>query len=231
MKSSLSAVRRRTVHGEQTRREILKVAVDIASAEGLEGLTIGRLANELEMSKSGLFAHFGSKEELQLAAIETAREIFMQEVVEPALEAEPGLARLYAMLDAWLSYVERSVFRGGCFWAAASAEFDSRPGPVRDQVAALTKAWREAITEEIHQAQTLAQLERAAQPAQLAFELHAFVQEANWAYQLLDEKRAFDRARAAISQRLENLATTRGAKALPGARKARQGKPKRIAKT
>jgi AcrR family transcriptional regulator len=207
-------VGRRASRGEQTRQEILKVAVDIASAEGLEGLTIGRLANELGMSKSGLIAHFGSKEDLQVATIDAAREIFVAEVVSPALAAERGVPRLQAMLAAWLSYVERSVFRGGCFFAAASAEFDGRPGVVREQVATLTRAWLTALEDEGSYAQALAQVDPALDAAQLAFELHALVQEANWAYQLLDEKRAFDRAREGIRARLEAAATLDGRRML-----------------
>jgi len=199
---------------KETRKEILRVAVDIASAKGLEGLTIGSLAQELKMSKSGLFAHFGSKEELQLAAIETARLIFIEEVMNPALISEPGIARLLAMLEAWLSYVERGVFQGGCFWAAASAEFDGRPGPVRAKIALLTRFWLEALEQEARQAQLQSEIDAGIDATQLAFEVHAFVQEANWAYQLLEDKLAFDRARKAIRRRLESSATSKGIAAL-----------------
>ena len=130
-----------TDQAANTRREILQLAVDIASAEGLEGLSIGRLATELQMSKTGIFAHFGSKEQLQLATVETARQIFLERVVQPALQKPRGTPRLKGLLENWLGYVETIVFRGGCFFAAASAEFDSRPGAVRDQIATLTKAW------------------------------------------------------------------------------------------
>ena len=201
--------------GRRTRQEILKTAVDIASVEGLEGLTIGRLAQELKMSKSGLFAHFGSKEELQLAAVDMARAIFVEEVADPAFTAERGIVRLEAMLERWLSYVERSVFSGGCFFAAASAEFDDRPGPVRDMIATLTKSWLDALEEEARFAQKLSQFKAKLDPAQLAFEVHALAQEANWAYRLLDDKRAFDRARAGIRQRITDAATASGLRALP----------------
>src|SRR5918912_951571 len=119
------AAKARKAHGERTRRGILEAAVDIASAEGLEGLTIGRLASEMEMSKSGLFAHFGSKEDLQLATVDAAREIFIREVIRPAFDTGQGLARLWKLCDIWLMYVRGGVFRGGCFFAAAAAEFDS----------------------------------------------------------------------------------------------------------
>jgi AcrR family transcriptional regulator len=187
---------------ERTRAEILKRAVDIASADGLEGVSIGRLAAELAMSKTGIFAHFGSKEELQLAAVNMARDIFFTEVVEPALKSPRGIPRLSALLHSWLSYVERIVFRGGCFFAAASAEFDSRPGKVRDKIAELSKAWVVGLEDEVRESQRLHQLSKELDPQQLVFELHAYVQEANWAFKLFDDKTAFARARTAIVNRI-----------------------------
>jgi len=177
--------------------------MDIASAEGLEGLSIGRLATELQMSKTGIFAHFGSKEQLQLATVEAAAQVFLEQVVQPALTHLRGIPRLRAMLENWIGYVERIVFRGGCFFAAASAEFDSRPGPVRDEIANLTKAWLIALQGEIAYAQSSEQLSAYLDPVQLAFELHAYVQEANWAFKLFDDSNAFVRARAAIANRIE----------------------------
>ena len=196
-----------THQATNTRRAILNVAMDIASAEGLEGLSIGRLAIELGMSKTGIFAHFGSKEELQLATVDAAKEVFLQEVVQPALTGPRGVARLNAMLNSWLAYVERIVFRGGCFFAAASAEFDSRPGRVRDQIAALTKSWLRAIEDEIVFGQSAGQIPATVDAAQLAFELHAYVQEANWAFKLFSDKSAFRRARQAITTRLSSAET------------------------
>src|SRR5215472_7359530 len=189
-----------------TRQEILAMAADIASAEGLEGLSIGRLASELKMSKTGIFSHFGSKEELQIATVNWAKEVFLEHVVKPALGELRGLKRLDAMLTAWLNYVEQSVFRGGCFFAAASLEFDSRPGRVRDGVAALTKAWMDALRNEIAHAKTRKEIAPGTDPAQLAFELHAYVQEANWAYKLYGDRSAFSRARRAISDRVRSAA-------------------------
>jgi AcrR family transcriptional regulator len=197
------AVLYHTNQATETRHEILRVAVDIASAEGLEGLSIGRLASELQMSKTGIFAHFGSKEQLQLAAVETAKQIFFEQVAQPSLRRPRGLPRLKAMLENWLGYVERIVFRGGCFFAAASAEFDSRPGAVREQIAELTKAWMVALREEIELAQSKAEILGSVKPAQLAFELHAYVQEANWGFKLFNDKSAFLLARRAIATRLD----------------------------
>lgn len=186
----------------RTRADILNLAVDIASAEGLEGVSIRRLAAELTMSKTGIFAHFGSKEELQLATVDMARDIFLAQVFEPARKHPRGVPRLSALLNAWLSYVERIVFPGGCFFAAASAEFDSRPGKVRDKIGELTKIWLLALEDEVREAKRLNQLSKKVDPRQLVFELHAYVQEANWAFKLFDAKTSFARARSAIANRI-----------------------------
>jgi AcrR family transcriptional regulator len=178
-----------------TREAILGRAVDVASAEGLEGLTIGRLAADLEMSKSGLFGHFGSKQELQLATIEEASRRFVRRVVEPALEMEEGAPRLRALCDRYLDHLERPLFPGGCFFAAAAIEFDGKPGPVRERVRDGVAAW-------------LGELERQAaiagvdDPGLLAFELHALAQGANSSFQLFGDPSTFRRARAAIDRLL-----------------------------
>jgi AcrR family transcriptional regulator len=196
------AVRYRTLQASETRRQILAKAVDISSAEGLEHLSVGRLASEMDMSKTGIFSHFGSKQELQLATVGAAKEVFLEQVVNPSLEKARGIPRLTAMLTNWLNYVERIVFRGGCFFAAVSAEFDSRPGAVRNQIASLTKAWLLGLEDEIRFAKSDGQLRSSTDPAQLAFELHSYVQEANWAFKLFNDKSAFVRARRAIARGL-----------------------------
>src|SRR5579864_8472938 len=188
-----------TPRASKTRQEILRTSMDIASAEGLEGLSIGRLATELNMSKTGIFAHFGSKEQLQLATVNAAKQVFLEQVVQPSLTQSRGVPRLRAMLENWIGYVERIVFRGGCFFAAASAEFDSRPGAVRDEIAGLTKAWLIALQDEIAFARSAKQVKADVDPVQIAFELHAYVQEANWAFKLFNDKSAFLRARQAIA--------------------------------
>lgn len=221
----ISKAAKRAHRGEQTRQEILETAVNIASAEGLEGLTIGRLAQELAMSKSGLFAHFGSKEELQIATIETARDIFVREIVDPLSEIEKGIARLQAMIEKWLSYVERRIFKGGCFFAAAAAEFDSRPGAIRDLIVKLSKSWLHMIEGEARQAQQVDQIDNQLDATQLAFELHALAHGANWAYQLFGDKRAFVRAREAINNRLRESATPAGLRLL----QSDTGKAKKVA--
>jgi AcrR family transcriptional regulator len=217
------AAKARKAHGERTRQSILETAVDIASAEGLEGLTIGRLASAMKMSKSGLFAHFGSKEDLQLATVEAARNIFIREVVRPAFETEQGLARLWKLCDIWLAYVRGGVFRGGCFFAAAASEFDSRPGPVRDRIAEIMKEWLATLRRAVIEAQEAGQLDPHVDATQLAFEFNALELGANWAFQLYGDKQAFARAREAILERLSRHSTKTGASSLP-AQKGKQGR-------
>jgi AcrR family transcriptional regulator len=189
----------RRERGRRTRDGILAAATDLGSREGLEGLTIGRLAERTGVSKSGLFAHFGSKESLQLATIEHARAIFLREVVEPAFRAERGLPRLRSALDAWLDYFRRDVFPGGCFFQAAALEFDARPGPVRDRVAETMEEWLRWLAELAGDCQ----LPRGADPEQLAFELNAIGLAANWQMQLLHDRAALDRAAMAFERLLE----------------------------
>jgi AcrR family transcriptional regulator len=191
----------RRARGERTREAILERAVQIASADGLEGLSIGRLAGELGVSKSGLFAHFGSKTELQLATVDAAREIFIDEVIGGS-RAGPGIGRLLCLTDAWLSYMEREVFGGGCFFAAASLEFDSRPGPVRDRIASMMGEWLLALEAAIQDTQDAGELDSELDSEQLAFEINSLGMGANWAFQLYRDEGAFRRARAAIRERL-----------------------------
>ncbi len=178
-----------------TRQAILERAVDVASVEGLGGLTIGRLAGELEMSKSGLFAHFGSKEELQLAVVDAAAKRFFGEVVAPAQQQDEGRPRLEAYCESYMNCLERGIFAGGCFWAAAAAEFDDRPGPVRDAVRAGVGAWMGEL-------EAQAKAGGIEDPAGLAFEIYSLGLGANACSRLLADGRAFTLAREAIAQRL-----------------------------
>jgi AcrR family transcriptional regulator len=184
--------------GAETRAAILVRALDIASVDGLEGLTIGRLAGELGMSKSGVFAHFGSKQELQLATVAAAAERFRVAVIEPALPAPDGAPRLCAMATAYLTHLEGNDYAGGCFWAATSAEYDDRPGPVRDAIAAALDAW-------------LGELERQARiagspdPGRFAFELYAVVMGANSRFRMSGDRAVFGYARDTVERRLGEL--------------------------
>lgn len=184
--------------GAQTRAAILERAVDLASVEGLEGLTIGRLAAELGMSKSGLFAHFGSKQELQLAAVEAAARRFRGAVIDPAAEAPEGAPRLRAMAESYLGYLDSGPYSGGCFWAATSAEYDDRPGPVRDAIAGALDAWLAELARH-------ARLAGVEAPDRLAFELYAVVMGANSRHRLSGERRVFRYAREAIERLLREV--------------------------
>jgi AcrR family transcriptional regulator len=195
----------RRARGTRTRRAILEAAVQVASTEGLEGLSIGRLATKLGVSKSGLFAHFGSKTELQLATVDTAREIFIDEVIGGSREGA-GIGDVLDLVEAWLRYMEREVFRGGCFFAAASLEFDSRPGPVRDRIGSMMGEWLLALEASIEDAQDAGELPKDLDSEQLAFEINSLGLGANWAFQLYRDEGAFDRARRAIRERLSSPA-------------------------
>ena len=184
--------------GAGTRATILARALDIASVDGLEGLTIGRLAGELGMSKSGVFAHFGSKQELQLATVAAAAERFRVAVIEPALQAPDGALRLRAMAAAYLDHLEGNDYSGGCFWAATSAEYDDRPGPVRDAIAAALDAW-------LGELERQARLAGSPDPGRFAFELYAVVMGANSRFRMSGDRAVFGYARDAIERRLGEL--------------------------
>ena len=200
----------RVVRGEETHARILRTAMDVASTEGLEGLTIGHLATALGVSKAGLFAHFGSKEALQLATVEAARGVYFSAVVEPALGAPEGLPRLRRLCESWLEYVEAETFRGGCFFSAASAEFDSRPGKVRDLIAQTMREWLDFLESAIADAARLGHVKKNVDAAQLAFELNAMEMAGNWARQLFHDPAAVKRAHAAILTRLDAVALPTG---------------------
>jgi AcrR family transcriptional regulator len=194
--------RRSKAETTRTRNAILGRATALGSLEGLEALSIGRLADDLGLSKSGVYGHFGSKENLQLGAVEAAIARFREEVWQPAASERPGLPRLRAVMDAWLAYLERSVFPGGCFLTAASLEFDDRPGAVRDALTAAWRRWLQLIEHEVATAQAQGELDRDLDAGQVAFQLHAYVMAANWAKQLFADPGALAASRAAIDRLL-----------------------------
>jgi AcrR family transcriptional regulator len=197
----------RVAKGARTRESILRVAVNLASVEGLEGLSIGRLADELKMSKSGLFAHFGSKEELQLATVEMAREIFVAYVIRPALTKPPGMPRLWALCQNWLDHVESRVFEGGCFFTAASFEFDSRPGPVRERIVQAMRNWLLNLSRAVEEAQKAGHLQDTVEPQKFAFEMYSLAIGAHWGHQLLGDRKALSNVRGTILGQLRALST------------------------
>ncbi len=213
MASEPARKRRTRSDGERSRRAILDAAAQLATIEGLEGLSIGRVANEIGMSKSGLFAHFDSKQDLQLATIATAEAIYAAEVVEPAMELPAGLRRLEGLCERYLSYVRRGVFPGGCFFASTAAEWDTRPGPVRDRVRAVLTGWDELLETNLRSAQEHGDLAPDMDIGQVIFEINALLHEANGHYLLFRDPAALDRARKAIDGRVEGVKTPSGTSA------------------
>lgn len=179
--------RRSAADAAKTHEAIVARAVDLASVEGLEGLTIGRLAGDLDMSKAGILGHFGTKEDLQLAALNGAAAIYRREIWDRAAAAPAGRKRLLAIADAWLDYLGRDVFPGGCFVTAASCEFDDRPGRVRDAVVAMHRLWMDVLAREARQAVRDGDLPRGADPYDIAFGLNAIAMGVNQARHLMGD--------------------------------------------
>src|SRR5262245_53074979 len=192
----------------RNRDTILREAARLATVEGIEGLSIARLATAVGLSKSGLFAHFRSKEELQLATIETADQIFRSEVITPALEAPEGVARLRALCEAFLSYLERDVFPGGCFFASVAAELDTHPGPVRDRVLTISAEWLGRLETAAREGQAEGSVRPDEDPTQLAFELDAYLLFANAQYVASGDPGVLDRARHAIARLLSSISAS-----------------------
>jgi AcrR family transcriptional regulator len=188
----------RRADGARTVETILQSAANVASKEGLEGLTIGTLAERLGMSKSGLFSHFGSKEELQLAVVEAAAGRVTSVVIEPALKAPQGMARLTAACDKLIDYLAKPEFPGGCFFNMTRAEFHARPGAVRDAIAARKQYWRQLLTDLAVEAQRRGELDADVDPDQLAFELEAVMDAATWSVTDKNKQRELEHARRAV---------------------------------
>jgi AcrR family transcriptional regulator len=200
--TSAPHVRARRAAGERSRQAILDEAAQLATVEGIEGLSIGRLAQAVGMSKSGVYAHFGSKEELQLATIATATEIFERHVVAPAAAAASGIERLRLLTDGYLRYIESDVFAGGCFFASVLAETDTRPGPVRDRLFAFLADWLGTLDAAIREAQAEGSLDPNEDPGDLTFELEAAIFLANAQFVVVHSEEPIERARRVISRRL-----------------------------
>jgi AcrR family transcriptional regulator len=197
------APRARRAPGERSRRRVLEQAARLATIEGLDGLSIGRLAEVAGMPKSSVYVLFGSKQELQLATIDAARASFVAEVITPALTSSAGRERLLALCEGFLSYVERRVFPGGCFFVVTSAELGSRPGTVHDRVATYQRQWSELLRQTAREAEANGELPTAVDADQLAFELGALLAGANIVAVLQSDDTAIERARRAIRHRLE----------------------------
>ncbi len=194
--------RRRRADGRRSRDAILDNAARLATVEGLEGLSIGRLAEHTGMSKSGLYAHFTSKQELQLATIERAQEIFEAEVLSPARANADGLQRLWALSDEFLSHLEREVFPGGCFFAAVGAEFDTHPGRVRERISVFIEEWVGELVAAAAAAQQAGELPADPDPEQLAYEVDALLLMAHAAYTMYGDPALLERARVGLARLL-----------------------------
>jgi AcrR family transcriptional regulator len=204
----------------ESRRAILLAAANLATTRGLEGLSIGELAQHIGMSKSGLYAHFKSKEELELATIETAAEIFERDVVGPASGSPGGLARVLALCEAFLGHLERRVFPGGCFFATVSVQLASRPGRPRDRVMELQGRWIEQFTEALGQAVAGGEFPRDTDIDQMVFEITAMLVRANFTWIATGETSVLDRARIGIRHVLERVKEHAGCEKRSSARRA-----------
>jgi AcrR family transcriptional regulator len=181
-----------------SRASALEAAIDVASVEGLEGITIGRLAADLGMSKSGLIGRFGHKEAMQRAVLAAAIERFTQAVWMPASGVEPGLPRLEAIVDAWIAHLRDGVFPGGCFVTTASVEYDARPGALHDDVADAVARWLALLEQEARVARDAGDLAADRDPRDVAFELHSLASGGSVAGRLLADGAALDRTHAAM---------------------------------
>jgi AcrR family transcriptional regulator len=191
--------RRSATEVAASRAQTLDAAVEVASVVGLEGLTIGGLADRLGMSKSGLVGRFGSREQLQLATLDQAADIFRRTVYEPASAAPPGLARLKAICDAWVAYLGRPPFPGGCFLTTAMVEFDARPGPVNEAVKSVMRQWLAVLEREASTAIENGELPTEADPKDVAFTINSLAVGANCDFQLNRNPRSLQRVRRAMA--------------------------------
>jgi AcrR family transcriptional regulator len=194
--------RRQRSDGERSRRAILATATRLASTRGLDRLSIGDLAEEVGMSKSGLYAHFGSKEELQLATIDAAEEIFDRVVIAPSEEAAPGLPAVLALCDAFLDHLRDKVFPGGCFFACASAEMHMQPGPVKNRIAEFDGRWRKRFTSNLEVAKAAGDLAPGEDVEMLVFDLDALLYYAHGAFSFRDDPAVLEIARRRVRRRL-----------------------------
>ena len=208
----MSALPAHVLRGQQTRESLMVHAVSIATCEGLEALTIGRVAEVSGLAKATVLGHYGSKEQLQLATLEAGSQRFIAAVVLPASSAPDGLPRLKALIDHWLDHIADTA--GGCLFASVAAEFDGRPGPVRERVQKLVQMWLAALSAEAARAKQLKQLTASADPEQLVFCLHGVELALNVGLQLLDDPRALERGRAAMYGLLHDAASTAGKRLL-----------------
>lgn len=189
--------------GELTRAAILNVALDLASREGLEGLTIGLLAEKMSMSKSGVFAHFGSREDLQIAVVKQYHDRFEQEVFYPSLQKPRGLPRLRAMFEQWVKRVSVEL-ASGCIYISGAVEYDDRPGPIRDALIGIVKEWREALLKCVQQSIEAGDLKSSTDPLQVVYEMNALVLGLHHDTRFLKIPQSIERTQHSFERLIEN---------------------------
>ncbi|MGB9372819.1 MAG: helix-turn-helix domain-containing protein [Jiangellales bacterium] len=197
-----SRVDQRRVRGAKTRTDVLRAAADLASRRGIEALTLGALSEQLQMSKSGIVKHFGSREKLQLATVDYASGVFAEVVLGPAADQVPGLDRLRSITARWIDYLTGPTFSGGCFFYAAAAELDRQPGPLRDSVEANVRAGLALVRDDLSAAVDQGDLAADTDIDQVLFELHAFLQEVSLTHLLLEDPTGRVRGERAIEHLL-----------------------------
>ncbi len=185
----------RRARGVASRVSILDEAVQLASTDGLEGLTLSMLADRLRVPKSSVHAAFGSKQDLQVAILRESREILIQQVIKPALASPAGYPRLLTLGTSWIGYLERGVFQGGCVLSSAASELDGRPGPARDTLVEIMTEWLTFLSDNVRIAIEKGDLSGSADPQMMAFQLHGIGLTANWHHQLFGGKAALSTAR------------------------------------
>jgi AcrR family transcriptional regulator len=189
--------------GEMTRAAILDVALQLASRDGLEGLTIGVLADRMNMSKSGVFAHFGSREDLQMEVIRLYHQRFEQEVFYPSIKEARGLPRLMAMFDRWIKRVSVEI-ASGCIYISGAVEYDDRPGPIREQLVSMVQAWQSALLRAVQQAIDVGDLKPDTDAQQLVYEMYGMILALHHDARFLRIPGAIDRARRGFERLIEN---------------------------
>jgi AcrR family transcriptional regulator len=215
--------------GDQTRAAIVEAALAMASRDGLEGLTIGTLADQMRMSKSGVFAHFGSREDLQLAVLKEYVGRFVDEVLVPAVKKPRGLPRLEAILDRWVAFLARELTRG-CIMIAGAVEYDDRPGPLREAMVSIIAGWKAELLKAIRQAMAEGHLKSSVDAPQMAFEIYGLMLAMHQDARLLRSADSAKRARAGLRRLLDSARTARGPAQIPTRRTAPRASAARTAK-
>jgi AcrR family transcriptional regulator len=209
--------------GEQTRAAIVAAALDLAASDSLEGLTIGLIARQLQMSKAGVFAHFGSREELQIAVLKEYERRFIDDVLLPSLKEPRGLPRVEAMYTRWLER-GRAEIESGCVFVSGAVEYDDRPGPIRDLLVSMIRSWQRELVRAIKQAIDVGHLRPDTDPHQLVFAMYGLILALHHDARLMHSKDSIVRCRAGFAQLIDPLRNPGHKAAQPRHRKSSQEK-------